>query len=148
MAGEAQPPGVGKALSIEDEQIRWTFQALPGSSEHWQFPEGEQARDIGEAEGDGSALLRNGGQRLSVEDDEAPVPDLTPALGGDIRASNPSDPESRGCSQHHSLTQGVLQRHGLLGSDVPAMQEFQFHGPSPAANIYLSGPQERALLDA
>ena len=58
MRSQAEPTGMGDALAVHEDQIRFEGEALEGGEERGAFPEGEQAGNIGEGDGlDDGALI-------------------------------------------------------------------------------------------
>ncbi|HKO25041.1 MAG TPA: hypothetical protein VJY65_09950 [Chloroflexota bacterium] len=51
MAGEPQPPHVGNALAVEDEQVGLRLQQRDGGQHAGRFTKREQAGDVGERRG-------------------------------------------------------------------------------------------------
>lgn len=95
MGGQAQAPGMGNPLSIAEDQIWFLRQKGERLYQPRAFPEGEEARDIGEFHLKAQIpFLQNFQFRKTEEEGSGPGPIPLPGIGhiGSGQGSNGRDP--------------------------------------------------------
>lgn len=118
VAGEAEAPRMGNAVTIEHQQVRPGAEFSPGFEQSGEFAKTEQAGPIWKIGDSADGHLFDDLQVGEAQKNDAGMDDIGEAIEGDVRAGNDAD-ISFERNQADLLAEALLQPDGLRWRDVP-----------------------------
>src|SRR5690606_32206824 len=110
VTGQAEAPGVGDAVAVEDDGIGTPPEPLPGRCEGRELAEGEKSRDVREVDvHDGGRLLERL-VRLDIDGHDSGVSTITLPADRQVGTRDEAGIEAGRRLEDESLAQSALER--------------------------------------